>query len=158
MSNFSISMCIAAVAVNDKLTYAIVELKPQSIDNAESSVPKTGHGKPRLGSGLERPQVRYLVVAADLVSTLQEKWKVALDVKGTFPGSALEHSRFWFSPAFCLALTVIIILSCLETLRLMTPLRPKKSSCMFSMLANDLGPNGIPLYLFWTFPNVRLWH
>ncbi|CAM6086341.1 unnamed protein product [Calypogeia fissa] len=84
----------AAVAINDKLTYAVVEVKPISSDEAVNPSLKTGSGSKRLGSGLESPQVRYLVVAADLVATLQEKWKVALEVKGTFPGSALENSRY----------------------------------------------------------------
>jgi isoleucyl-tRNA synthetase len=84
----------AAVAVNDKLTYAIVEVKPVSLENPESVKPKFGPGSKRIGSGLQRPQVKYLVVAADLVPTLKEKWKVDLEVKGTVLGSALEHSRY----------------------------------------------------------------
>lgn len=84
----------AAVAVNDQLTYAVVEIQPSAPVEGESETSKTGKGKARSGSALESPQVKFVIVAADLVPALQTKWGVSLEVKGTFPGSALEHSRF----------------------------------------------------------------
>jgi isoleucyl-tRNA synthetase len=84
------------VAVNDQLTYAVVEIQQPTPSEGESETSKTGKGKARTGSALQTPQVKYVVVAADLVPALQAKWGVSLEVKGTFPGSALEHSRFVF--------------------------------------------------------------
>lgn len=84
----------AAVAVNDQLTYAVVEIQQPTPSEGESETFKTGKGKARTGSALQTPQVKYVVVAADLVPALQAKWGVSLEVKGTFPGSALEHSRY----------------------------------------------------------------
>lgn len=85
----------AAVAVNDKLTYAVVEVHPNAATGDEASESaKSGKGKKRIGSALADPKVRYLVVAADLVKTLESKWGVKLEIKGTFPGSALELSRW----------------------------------------------------------------
>lgn len=85
----------AAVAVNDQLTYAVVEIQPLAISEEDLQTPKVSKGK-KVGAALENPQVKYVVVAADLVSTLQGKWGVTLAVKGTFPGSALEFCRSSF--------------------------------------------------------------
>jgi len=92
----------AAVAVNDQLTYAVVEIQPSAPVDGESETSKTGKGRARSGSALQSPQVKYVIVAADLVPALQAKWGVSLEVKGTFPGSALENSRFTL-PTFLFA-------------------------------------------------------
>lgn len=81
------------MAVNDQLTYAVVEIQPSN-PSEELDASKTGKGKAKSGSALQSPLVKNVIVAADLVSALQAKWGVSLEVKGTFPGSALEHSRF----------------------------------------------------------------
>lgn len=58
-----------AVAVNPELNYAVVQV------------------------GTETPP-QYLIVAADLVERLSEKFGSALTVKATMPGKALEHSTY----------------------------------------------------------------
>ena len=83
-----------AVAVNDQLIYAVVEIQPSTVSEEESEASKNGKGKARSGSALQSPQTKNVIIAADLVPALQAKWGVSLEVKGTFPGSALEHSRF----------------------------------------------------------------
>ncbi|KAG0613475.1 hypothetical protein M758_6G105600 [Ceratodon purpureus] len=84
----------AAVAVNDKLTYAVVEIQSSISSEEESDASKTGKSKARNGSALQSLVVKHVIVAADLVPSLQAKWGVSLEVKGTFLGSALEHSRY----------------------------------------------------------------
>ena len=58
-----------AVAVNPELNYAVVQV------------------------GTETP-AKYLIVAADLVERLSEKFGTPLTVKATMPGKALEHSTY----------------------------------------------------------------
>lgn len=58
-----------AVAVNPELNYAVVQV------------------------GTETP-AKYLIVAADLVERLSEKFGTPLTVKATMPGKALEHSAY----------------------------------------------------------------
>ncbi|MCA1993424.1 MAG: isoleucine--tRNA ligase, partial [Coleofasciculus sp. S288] len=58
-----------AVAVNPDLNYAVVQV------------------------GTETPP-KYLIVAADLVEQLSEKFGTPLTVKATMPGRALEHSTY----------------------------------------------------------------
>jgi len=58
-----------AVAVNPELTYAVVQV------------------------GTQTP-AKYLIVAADLVERLSEKFETELTVKATMPGKALEHSTY----------------------------------------------------------------
>ena len=58
-----------AVAVNPELNYAVVQV------------------------GTETP-AKYLIVAADLVERLSEKFGTPLTVKATMPGRALEHSTY----------------------------------------------------------------
>jgi len=58
-----------AVAVNPELNYAVVQV------------------------GSESPY-KYLIVAADLVERLSEKFGTQLTVKATMPGKALEHSTY----------------------------------------------------------------
>lgn len=79
----------AAVAASDHLTYAVVEIK-----HVAAQLDATGDSGKKIGSGLANSKVRYLVVAFDLVSVLEDKWRATLEVKGTFPGRVLEHSRY----------------------------------------------------------------
>ncbi|HEY9610824.1 isoleucine--tRNA ligase, partial [Allocoleopsis sp.] len=58
-----------AVAVNPELNYAVVQV------------------------GTQTP-AKYLIVAADLVERLSEKFGTPLTVKATMPGKALEHSTY----------------------------------------------------------------
>ena len=47
--------------------------------------------------GVKKPifeSSQHIIVATDLVSTLQLKWRVELDVLGTFCGSDLEHCSY----------------------------------------------------------------
>ncbi|GFP83460.1 isoleucine--tRNA ligase [Phtheirospermum japonicum] len=81
----------AAVAINPKLQYAVVEVDSSSEDLTSSPVVKE---KKRLGNILKEHAKPYLVVALDLVSTLEEKWGVKLIVKTTLTGSELEHCRY----------------------------------------------------------------
>lgn len=101
----------AAVAVNDQLTYAVVEIQPSGTSEEESGATKTGKGKRRVGAALEKPQVKYLILAADLVPALQAKWGVSLEVKGTCLGSALEHCRYIFPQFFCSSSTGLMVIS-----------------------------------------------
>eukprot|EP00249_Psilotum_nudum_P021805 c28258_g1_i1 orf=179-3460(+) len=80
----------AAVAVNDKINYAVV--KVQHSTNVDGG--KGGMGHTKLGSGLTNPDFKYLVVAEKLVPVLSAKWGVNLEVEGTFSGSSLELSRY----------------------------------------------------------------
>ncbi|KAL6522834.1 Isoleucine--tRNA ligase, chloroplastic/mitochondrial [Orobanche hederae] len=94
----------AAVAVNPKLQYAVVEVDFISEDVTSSSVRK----EKRLGNILKERVKLYLVVALDLVPTLEEKWGVKLIVKTTFTGSELEH---------CSCASIEILLSKYKALR-----------------------------------------
>ncbi|KAL0414731.1 UNVERIFIED_CONTAM: Isoleucine--tRNA ligase, chloroplastic/mitochondrial [Sesamum radiatum] len=60
----------AAVAVNSKLQYAVVEVDSSSIDITAPSVNK----EKRVGNVLKDHNKLYLVVALDLVLTLEAKW------------------------------------------------------------------------------------
>eukprot|EP00268_Persea_americana_P043047 TRINITY_DN4314_c0_g1_i1.p1 TRINITY_DN4314_c0_g1~~TRINITY_DN4314_c0_g1_i1.p1 ORF type:complete len:1095 (-),score=214.02 TRINITY_DN4314_c0_g1_i1:857-4141(-) len=78
----------AAVAVNAELLYAVTEV--DSLGDV-STPPRTGN----LGIVLESAQRKpFLIVASELVLTLQSKWGVKLSVKKTFLGSALENCRY----------------------------------------------------------------
>ncbi|VFQ64649.1 unnamed protein product [Cuscuta campestris] len=79
----------AAVALNSKLQYAIVEVQPVSVDNAISS-----DGAKIAGKLLKGFENMFLIVALDLVSTLEAKWNLKLVVKKTFMGLDLENSRY----------------------------------------------------------------
>ncbi|GLJ53792.1 hypothetical protein SUGI_1148040 [Cryptomeria japonica] len=74
----------AAVAVNGQLLYAVVKVR------AKSSIDTLTTGAKKLV--FESSQ--HIIVAADLVSTLQLKWGVELEVLGTFRGSELENCRY----------------------------------------------------------------
>lgn len=83
-----------AVAVNEQLRYAVVEVHPY-VHEAEEIVSTNGRDQSNLVSALKNGQRnQFLVVAEDLISTLQSKWRVNLQVKGTFLGSALEYCRY----------------------------------------------------------------
>ncbi|XP_052623624.1 isoleucine--tRNA ligase, chloroplastic/mitochondrial-like [Lactuca sativa] len=80
----------AAVAVNSKLQYAIVEVQSPSPDVTSSSE----DGKKRIGSVLKGSKIPFFIVALDLLSTLESKWNVKLAVKKTVFGSDLENCRY----------------------------------------------------------------
>lgn len=76
--------------MNPELAYAVAEV--HSVPISES----TSGGKQRkVGSILSAEKGKlFVIVASDLVTTLESKWGVKLVVHKSFPGSALEHSRF----------------------------------------------------------------
>ncbi|BAT77131.1 hypothetical protein VIGAN_01522200 [Vigna angularis var. angularis] len=80
----------AAVAVNPKLEYAVVEIK-----SLLEPDPATG-GKKKKGLGLflEDEKKPNLIVASDLVPSLEAKWGVKLVVKTKQLGSELENYRY----------------------------------------------------------------
>ncbi|KAG5628088.1 hypothetical protein H5410_013306 [Solanum commersonii] len=80
----------AAVAVNNKLQYAIVEVSSASVDGSTSS----GDGKKRFGNFMKGDKSLHLIVALDLVSTLESKWGLKLTLKKTVLGSDLENCRY----------------------------------------------------------------
>ncbi|KAG6668104.1 isoleucine--tRNA ligase, chloroplastic/mitochondrial [Carya illinoinensis] len=80
----------AAVAVNAKLQYAIVELQSHSEDVSVSA----GNKKQRLGSLLKESKKPFLIVASDLVLPLEAKWGMKLVIKKTLLGSDLENCRY----------------------------------------------------------------
>ncbi|XP_059632729.1 isoleucine--tRNA ligase, chloroplastic/mitochondrial [Cornus florida] len=80
----------AAVAVNAKLQYAVVEVHSLLEDISTSS----GHGKKKFGIVLKEQNKPFLIVASDLVSTLEAKWGLKLVVKKTLLGSDLENCRY----------------------------------------------------------------
>lgn len=87
----------AAVAVNDKLLYAVVEVQlPSSIGVGPEAqdFSKAGKEQRKRRSGLQNQNLKYLVVALGLLENLQAKWGVVLEVKETFSGSVLEHCRY----------------------------------------------------------------
>ncbi|KAK5803387.1 isoleucine--tRNA ligase, chloroplastic/mitochondrial [Gossypium arboreum] len=80
----------AAVAVNAKLKYAVVEAKSLSEDVHLSA----GNKKKRLGNIVTEPKMPFFIVASDLVPTLEAKWGIKLIVKKTLSGSDLENCRY----------------------------------------------------------------
>lgn len=80
----------AAVAVNGKLQYAIVEVHSPLGDTA---VPKEDKRR-RLGQVMKGEKRPFLVVASDLVPALEVKWGVKLSVKKVLLGSDLENCRY----------------------------------------------------------------
>ncbi|CAA0817494.1 tRNA synthetase class I (I- L- M and V) family protein [Striga hermonthica] len=80
----------AAVAVNAKLQYAVVEVDANNVGTTSSS---TGKEK-KIGNILKEHKKLYLVVALDLVPTVEEKWGVKLTVKTTLTGAQLENCRY----------------------------------------------------------------
>ncbi|KAK6252710.1 hypothetical protein QUC31_014430 [Theobroma cacao] len=80
----------AAVAVNAKLQYAVVEAKSFLEDVSISA----GNKKRRLGNVLKEPKIPFFIVAYDLVPTLEAKWGIKLIIKKIFLGSDLENWRY----------------------------------------------------------------
>ncbi|TYH01980.1 hypothetical protein ES288_A09G102600v1 [Gossypium darwinii] len=80
----------AAVAVNAKLQYAVVEAKSLSEDVHLSA----GNKKKRLGNIVTEPKMPFFIVASNLVPTLEAKWGIKLIVKKTLSGSDLENCRY----------------------------------------------------------------
>jgi isoleucyl-tRNA synthetase len=74
--------------VNPELSYAVVEV--QSVLEGESD----SGGKLRVGNIMNSENKLFVIVASDLILTLETKWGVKLVVQKSFPGSALEHCRF----------------------------------------------------------------
>ncbi|WCJ23497.1 Isoleucine--tRNA ligase [Euphorbia peplus] len=79
----------AAVAVNAKLQYAVVEVQP-----TEDASTFVGSKKRRLGNLLVEQKKPFLIVASELVPALEAKWAVKLLVKKTLSGSDLENCRY----------------------------------------------------------------
>ncbi|XAR68415.1 Isoleucine--tRNA ligase [Bertholletia excelsa] len=79
----------AAVAVNPKLQYSVVE-----VDALLEDLSTSGDGKKRLGNFLKEQKKPLLVVASDLVSALEAKWGTKLVVKKMLMGSELENYRY----------------------------------------------------------------
>lgn len=79
----------SAVAVNPKLDYAVVEIKSLQDD------PSSGGGTKKKGLGLVLKDEKkpFLIVASELVPSLEAKWGVKLVVKTRQLGSDLENYR-----------------------------------------------------------------
>lgn len=60
----------------------------------EPAPTSTANGKRKFGSILSESKKPYLIVASDLVETLQAKWGLKLQVKKTFLGSDLENCKY----------------------------------------------------------------
>ncbi|CAL5407071.1 unnamed protein product [Camellia sinensis] len=71
------SITNAAVAVNSKLQYAVVEVHALLGDASMSP----GDRKKRLGNVLKEQNKPFLIIASDLLSTLEAKWGTKLVVK-----------------------------------------------------------------------------
>lgn len=80
---------LSAVAVNAKLQYAVIAAQSFLGDASTAS----GNKKQRLGHVLKEQKKLFLIVASDLVPTLEAKWGVKLVVKKTLLGSDLENCR-----------------------------------------------------------------
>ena len=75
--------------MNPELAYAVAEV--QSVLLSEST---SGGKQKKVGSVLSSKKGKlFVIVASDLVTTLESKWGVKLVVQKSFPGSALEHCR-----------------------------------------------------------------
>ncbi|KAM1191788.1 hypothetical protein ACFX15_011901 [Malus domestica] len=79
----------AAVAVNAKLLYAIVEVQSLPEDSLSD-----GNKKGRSGNLLKEEKKPFLIVASDLVPALESKWGVKLVVRKRVSGSDLENCRY----------------------------------------------------------------
>lgn len=80
---------LAAVALNGKLQYAIVEVH----STVEDISAVQGDKRLRTGNVLNGETPLFVIVALDLVATLQKKWGKQLSVKKVLLGSDLENSR-----------------------------------------------------------------
>nr|CAB3451250.1 unnamed protein product [Digitaria exilis] len=80
----------AAVAVNPELAYTVAEVQSVLINESTS-----GGKQRKVGTLLSSEKGKlFVIVASDLITTLESKWGVKLAVQKTFPGSALEHCRY----------------------------------------------------------------
>ncbi|CAI7808044.1 unnamed protein product, partial [Closterium sp. NIES-54] len=118
----------AAVAVNERISYSLVEIgPPAAVADADSAAsagaaaagsaadgdaaaaaapaPTFGKGKRNTGSLLSSlssaapssaapPTTRHVIVATDLIQSLQATWRCSLTPVATFPGSHLEGSTY----------------------------------------------------------------
>ncbi|KAJ1395350.1 Zinc finger, FPG/IleRS-type [Sesbania bispinosa] len=80
----------AAVAVNPKLEYAVVEVKSLHEHGPSSG----GAKKKRHGLVMKDEKKPFLIVASELVPKLEEKWGVKLVIKTRQLGSDLENYRY----------------------------------------------------------------
>ncbi|QHO34002.1 hypothetical protein HN873_028614 [Arachis hypogaea] len=80
----------AAVAINPKLEYAVVEV--ESLDECASSSGE--NKKKKFGNILKDEKIPCLIVASELVSRLEAKWGVKLVIKRRVLGSDLENYRY----------------------------------------------------------------
>lgn len=81
-----------------KLQYAVVEIL--SLLEGDSVAP--ANKKRRLGNVLKEQKKIFVIVASDLVPTLEAKWGTKLVVKKTLAGSDLENCRFEFLIETCM--------------------------------------------------------
>lgn len=81
----------AAVAVNPELLYVVAE-----VQSVLEDVSKSHEGKQiNLGRILTNGERKlFIIVASELIPTLESKWGVKLLITKTFPGSALENCRY----------------------------------------------------------------
>ncbi|KAL5785224.1 hypothetical protein ACOSQ2_007616 [Xanthoceras sorbifolium] len=80
----------AAVAVNAKLQYAVVEVQSLEGDSIISE-----NKRRRVGNVLKEQKKLFIIVASDLVPKLEAKWGSKLVVKKTLLGSDLENCRYF---------------------------------------------------------------
>lgn len=78
--------------MNAKLIYAIVEV--QSVSEDVSS--PAGNSKQTPANFLKEEKKPFLIVASDLVPTLEAKWGLKLVVRKRVSGSDLENCRYRF--------------------------------------------------------------
>ncbi|KAF3456218.1 hypothetical protein FNV43_RR00868 [Rhamnella rubrinervis] len=78
----------AAVAVNAKLKYAVVEV--QTLSETLSAENK----RQRIGNVLKEEKKPFIIVASDLVQALEAKWGLKLVVRKQLLGSDLENCRY----------------------------------------------------------------
>ncbi|THG13475.1 hypothetical protein TEA_016759 [Camellia sinensis var. sinensis] len=78
-----------SVAVNSKLQYAVVEVHALLGDASMSP----GDRKKRLGNVLKEQNRPFLIIASDLLSTIEAKWGTKLVVTKILMGSDLKHCR-----------------------------------------------------------------
>lgn len=84
---------LAAVAVNPELLYAVAEVQLILEDTSSASSVKNKNIGRVLKNGERKP---FLIVASELIPTLESKWGVKLLIRKTFLGSALENCRLHY--------------------------------------------------------------
>lgn len=82
--------------MNAKLQYSVVEVQSPSEDVSMSKQDV----KRRLGNVLKEQRNLFLIVASDLVPTLEAKWGLKLVSKKTLMGSDLENCRLLIEVEF----------------------------------------------------------